>query len=238
MTNLLEQKRTLIARWKQEGFDPKLLKAFEVVPREEFIPAELREQAYVDQPLQIGFEQTNSQPTTILIMLSLLEVASPIMRAAPRAGQAGPTKQKVLEIGAGSGYVCALLAALGCSVTGIEIVPELAVRAGRILAKLGLASSVTVHAADGGAGWEEDAPYDRILISAGAPAVPRHLLAQLQDGGCLIAPVGRVEQRMIVCRKKRGGEVTEEDHGAFLFVPLTGKFGAEGAGDMPNLPFI
>ena len=235
MTSLIEAKRQLLSRWKQEGFDPKLLKAFEIVPREEFVPAEFREQAYVDQPLQIGFEQTISQPTTILIMLSLLDPSTrPSTQLGARSGQ-GP---KVLEIGSGSGYVCALLAALGCRVTGIEIVPELAVRVGRTLAKLGFDKSVTVHAADGGAGWEEDAPYDRILISAGAPDVPRHLLAQLKDGGILVVPVGRVEQRMIVCRKKRGGEVTEEDHGAFLFVPLTGKWGAEGVGDMPNLPFI
>jgi len=231
MASLAEQKRQLIEQWRSEGIDASLLKAFQAVPIEEFLPSDLRERAYLDQPLPIGQEQTISQPTTILIMLSLLGLTL----GKPRESR---MKLKVLEIGSGSGYVCALLAELGCMVTGIEIIPELAVRAARTLAKLGYDSSVAIHASDGSGGWEEGAPYDRILLSAGAPDVPRHILWQLKEGGVLVAPVGRVEQRMLVCRKKKGGEIVEEDHGAFLFVPLKGRWGVEGEGDVPMLPFV
>lgn len=223
MLSLAEQKQELIARWRREGFPEALLKAFAKVPREEFMPAALRDQAYIDQPFPIGHEQTISQPTTVLIMLGLLEVS-------PR--------QKILEIGVGSGYASALLAASGCEVVGIEIVPELAVSAARALGKLGYDTSVKIHASDGGGGWEEGAPYDRILISTAPPDVPRHLFWQLKNGGILVAPVGRVEQRMIVAKKRKEGEVTEEDHGAFLFTPLKGKWGMEGDNKVPGLPFV
>lgn len=187
------------------------------------MPADLREQAYVDQPFPIGEEQTISQPTTVLIMLSLLEPAA---------------KQKILEIGCGSGYAAALLAELGCEVIGLEIIPELAVRAARTLTKLGYDTLVKVHASDGGGGWEEAAPYHRILISTAPPDVPRHLFWQLRSGGILVAPVGKVEQRMIVCKKRKENDITEEDHGAFIFVPLRGKWGMEESGEVPSLPFV
>lgn len=215
MTTLTESKRGLIEKWRSDGMPMNVLRAFEEVPREEFIPEPLRAQAYVDQPLLIGHEQTISQPTTVMNMLMHLEL-SPTM--------------KVLEIGSGSGYVAALLSALGCSVTGLEIVPELAIRAARAIEKSGL-QDVKIHAADGSGGWEEDAPYDRILISAACPEVPRHLFWQLKKGGILVAPVGLIEQRMIVCRKKGEKDIVEEDHGAYVFVPLTGRFGEE---DMEN----
>jgi len=234
--SLAENKRALIERWRREGIDAALLKAFQKVPREEFLPKELAERAYEDQPLPIGHEQTISQPTTVLIMLSLLDLHLSLMKEMQKK-TATTTRQTILEIGSGSGYVAALLAELGLTVTGIEIVPELAVKAARTLKKLGYDKNVAIHAADGSGGWEEGAPYDRILLSAGAPEVPRHLFWQLKEGGVLVAPVGQVEQRMLVCRKKKG-EVVEEDHGAFLFVPLRGKFGVEGEGDVPTLPFV
>ncbi len=134
-------------------------------------------------------------------------------------------KMTVLEIGAGSGYVCALLAALGCTVTGVELVPELTVRAGKALATAKMDDRVSLHAADGSGGWEDSAPYDRILISAACLEVPRHLMSQLKQSGILVAPVGMVEQRMIVCRKKGDQEIIEEDHGAYVFVPLKGSHG-------------
>lgn len=210
MVALTEAKQGLIDRWRSEGVSEPLLAAFEKVPREEFLPGPLRAQAYVDQPLLIGHEQTISQPTTVINMLMLLEV-SPGMN--------------VLEIGSGSGHVCALLAAIGCHVIGLEIVPELAVRAARTIEKVDLGKNVVIHAADGGAGWEEGVPYDRILISAAAPEVPRHLFWQLTKNGILVAPVGLIEQRMVVCRKKGEKNIVEEDHGAYVFVPLTGRFG-------------
>src|SRR3990167_3546579 len=232
--SLAENKRALIERWRREGIDAALLKAFQKVPREEFLPKELAERAYEDQPLPIGHEQTLSQPTTVLIMLSLLDLHLSLMKEMQKKTVA-TTRQTILEIGAGSGYVAALLAELGLTVTGIEIVPELAVKAARTLKKLGYDKNVAIHASDGSGGWEEGAPYDRILLSAGAPDVPRHILWQLKEGGVLVAPVGRVEQRMLVCRKKKGGEIVEEDHGAFLFVPLKGRWGVEGEGDVPML---
>jgi protein-L-isoaspartate(D-aspartate) O-methyltransferase len=222
MTALHEQKQQLLERWRREEFDPTLIEIFAKVPREQFVPEELQENAYIDRPLPIGFDQTISQPTTILIMLQLLELRP---------------KLRVLEIGAGSGYVCALMATLGCSLVGIEIIPELAIEAARRMAALGLDDQVRIYAADGGNGWEQEAPYDRILISAAAPTIPRHLLWQLKDRGILVAPVGAVEQQMIVFRK-RGEDIVEEDHGTFLFTPLRGKYGVENGGEVPGLPFV
>ncbi|HLC76128.1 MAG TPA: protein-L-isoaspartate(D-aspartate) O-methyltransferase [Candidatus Peribacterales bacterium] len=210
MVALIESKRMLTDRWRSQGVPEQLLHVFERVPREEFLPELLHPQAYLDQPLLIGHEQTISQPTTVMNMLALLEV-KPGMN--------------VLEVGSGSGYVSALLAALGCEVTAIEIVPELVVRAARSIDAVGLADRISMYAADGGDGWEEHAPYDRILISAACSDVPRHLFWQLKNGGILVAPVGIIEQRMIVCRKKSDEEIVEEDHGAYMFVPLTGKYG-------------
>ncbi len=208
MSTLTESKLALIDRWRSEGVAEELLNAFEKVPREEFVPEGFKEQSYIDHPLHIGHEQTISQPTTVINMLSLLEVSA---------------KMKVLEIGSGSGYVCALLSALGCEVIGVELVPELAIRAGKALEKVGLSENVSIHAADGSRGWEDSAPYARILVSAACPDVPRHIFPQLKDGGVLVAPVGHVEQRMIVCRKKDEDQITEEDHGAYVFVPMRGK---------------
>ncbi|HLD08270.1 MAG TPA: protein-L-isoaspartate(D-aspartate) O-methyltransferase [Candidatus Peribacterales bacterium] len=209
MAALAETKKALMDRWRSEGIPLNILKAFEKVPREAFLPEPIRPQAYVDQPLLIGHEQTISQPTTVINMLALLEI---------RSGM------NVLEIGSGSGYTAALLAALDCNVTGIEIVPQLAVRAAHSIESVGLSNRVTLHAADGGLGWEEKAPYDRILISAAFPTIPRHLFWQLKKGGVLVAPVGVIEQRMVVCRKKGEKNIVEEDHGAYVFVPVTGKY--------------
>ena len=223
MSTIAEAKKELTDKWRSEGKDEKLLKAFEEVPREEFVPETMKMQAYLDQPLHIGHEQTISQPSTVMNMLSLLDVSP---------------KHKVLEVGAGSGYVCAILAKLGCTVLGVEIVPELSVRAARAIDKIGMSDKVSMHAADGGGGWEQGAPYDRILISAAVAQVPQHILWQLKDGGMLVVPVGTVEQRMVVCKKKKDDEIVEEDHGAYVFVPLTGKYSEEGHDNMPNMPFM
>lgn len=223
MSTLTESKKALIEKWRSENIDTTLLKAFAEVPREEFMPAEVRGHAYMDQPLQIGHGQTISQPSTVMNMLKLLEITP---------------KCTVLEIGAGSGYVCALLAALGCSVTGVEIIPELAISAARVIEKLGLSEKVAIHAADAGGGWEQNAPFDRILVSAAFSEVPRHLTGQLKEGGVMVVPVGTVEQRMLVCRKKQGGDIVEEDHGVYVFVPIQGKFAEEGRDELPGLPFV
>lgn len=208
--SLKEQKVALAQRWRAEGYPVSLIDAFLKIPREEFVPVALREQAYEDHPLPVDHEQTISQPSTIMIMLSLLE---------PKRGH------RILEVGAGTGYVCAWLAELGCEVIGVELVPELAVAADKRLEELPY-DHVRVYAGDGSGGWEAEAPYDRILFSAGSPEVPRHLLWQLKDPGILVAPVGRGEQRMVVCRKVKG-DVVEEDHGAFLFLPLRGRHGVK-----------
>jgi len=212
MVALTEAKRDLIDKWRAEGMPENILKAFERVPREKFLPEPLLSQTYLDQPLLIGHAQTISQPTTVLNMLRLLAV---------KPGM------KVLEIGSGSGYASALLAALGCTVIAIEVVPELAIRASRSINAAGFSENVLIHAADGGGGWEEDAPYDRILISAACPHVPRHLFWQLKKNGILVAPVGLIEQRMVRCQKKSDREIVEEDHGAYVFVPLIGKHGEQ-----------
>jgi protein-L-isoaspartate(D-aspartate) O-methyltransferase len=220
---ITEQKKTLIDKWRLEEIGDDLLKAFEKVPREEFVPEDVKAHAYTDQPLQIGHGQTISQPSTIMKMLKLLLVSS---------------GDRVLEIGSGSGYVCALLAELGCDVVGIEIVPEISVSSAKAIKKLGYSEKIAMHSADASGGWDEGAPYDRILVSAAFSSTPSHLIDQLKNGGSLVAPVGTVEQRMLVFKKDNEGVVTEEDHGAYVFVPVVGKFGDEKHGDLPDLPFV
>ena len=223
MPTPIESKRILIDKWCLEEIDEGIIKAFEKVPREDFVPEDVKDHAYADKPLQIGHGQTISQPSTVIRMLTLLS---------PSSGN------RVLEIGSGSGYVCAILSELGCEVVGVEIVPELSVIAAKVISKLGHGDKISMHSADASGGWEEGAPYDRILVSAAFSETPSHLINQLNPGGSLVAPVGTVEQRMLVFRKDSDGNISEEDHGAYVFVPIVGKFGDEKNRDLPDLPFV
>jgi protein-L-isoaspartate(D-aspartate) O-methyltransferase len=199
-----------LARWlTAEGIgDPRVLDAVARLDRTRFVPAALRERADDDRPLPIGFGQTISQPYVAAYMTE-------------RLGLSGD--ERVLEIGTGSGYQTALLALLSREVYSVEIVPELAERAERLLrGELGL-GNVRQKVGDGTLGWPEEAPFDRIVVTAAGPEVPPALLAQLALGGRMILPVGPdvSGQVLRLLDRRRGGEVSEEDTLAVRFVPLT-----------------
>jgi len=190
--------------------------AFLAVKRESFMPAHLQSAAYSDEALPIGLGQTISQPSTIATMLELLQV------------QKG---NKVLEIGAGSAYVLALLSELAGEkgkIYGIEILPELKQRAEKILEKCNC-KNIKLKVGDGTLGWKEKAPFDRVLISAACPYVPKPLIEQLAENGRIVAPVGDKYTQMMNIIKRIKGQVIKEEflENYFVFVPLRGKYGWE-----------
>ncbi len=205
----------LVAHLRRQGIrDEAVLRALIRVPRELFIAQELRHLAYADEALPLAEGQSISQPIVVATMTEAL-------KATPG--------QHVLEVGTGSGYQAALLADMGAEVVTIERLPRLADQARVLLHHLGY-HNVTVHTGDGTLGWPQAAPYDRIIVTAAAPAVPPALLAQLREGGRLVAPVGtRRGQRLLVMRKDAAGPVEAAALGAVRFVPLVGQAGwAEG----------
>ena len=187
--------------------DPRILDAFRRVPRERFLPEELVDFAYEDRALPIGDGQTISQPSMIALMLAAL---------APRA------TDRALEVGAGSGYAAALLGQLSESVEGIEILPELAERARHTLAELDI-SNVHVRQGNGALGLPAHAPFDIILVSAGARSTPRELVEELRPGGRIAIPVGdRAGQHLFLGRREPSGTLRWERRTACVFVPLVG----------------
>jgi len=188
--------------------DALVLEAMKTVERHKYVPDNVRQYAYADRPLPIGEGQTISQPYIVGLMSQLLEI---------KPGM------KVLEIGTGSGYQAAVLYEMGADVYSIEIISTLAGRTKRLFGKLNL--SVRIKNADGYFGWEEFAPFDRIIITAAANHIPRPLLNQLKSGGKLILPLGNIRfyqtLTLITVDKKRQTHV--EHHGGVRFVPMTGK---------------
>jgi protein-L-isoaspartate(D-aspartate) O-methyltransferase len=182
-----------------------VLRAMRATPRHEFVPPEVRSLAYRDHPVEIGFEATISQPYVVAVMTELL----------------APARQhKVLEIGTGSGYQAAVLAQLAGRVYTIEIVPELAASAKTSLARLGY-GNVTARQGDGYKGWPEEAPFDRIILTAAPVHIPQALIDQLKPGGRLVAPVGsRREQELTIIEKRPDGKVEQRSAGAISFVPM------------------
>lgn len=197
---------------KRRGItDPRVLAAMGKVPRHRFVPVHLREQAYSDYPLPIGEDQTISQPYIVALMTEALEL---------RGGE------KVLELGAGSGYQAAILAELAAQVFTIERIPSLAQAAEQALTSLGY-TNVQVRVADGTLGWAEEAPFDAILVTAGSPQIPPPLLEQLALGGRLVIPVGdRYAQTLTRVRRIPEG-LKHEYLGGCRFVKLIGKHGWE-----------
>ena len=192
--------------------DPRVLGAMGAVPRHRFVDPALADEAYQDRPLPIGFGQTISQPYMVARVTEL---------AQPRP------HDKALEVGAGCGYQAAVLAELCASVYAVEIVPGLAARAADTLAGLGYLN-VNVECFDGSGGWPEHAPYDVIIVSAGAPRVPPLLADQLADGGRLVIPVGPPhEQELAVVRRRGDGYETAYDTRC-RYVDLLGRFGVGG----------
>jgi protein-L-isoaspartate(D-aspartate) O-methyltransferase len=185
--------------------DPRILKAFEQVPREAFLPPDLAARAYEDTALPIGLGQTISQPSMIALMLQALQCAP---------------QHRVLEVGSGSGYVLALLSQLGCEVFGVERHSELAARSAETLRSIGVAG-VIVQEGDGTLGLPQHTPFDRILVSAGAPAIPDALLAELAEGGRLVMPVGGAESQILVtCERDDKGTLHYRAGASCIFVPL------------------
>ena len=187
--------------------DQRLLQVMGTLPRHLFVPQEMRSFAYQDRPLPIGAGQTISQPYIVAFMTELLELEG---------------SERVLEIGTGSGYQTAVLAALAEQVFSVEILPDLSARAQRILKQLGI-QNIELKVGNGFHGWAEEAPFDAIMITAAAPKIPPPLWNQLNDGGVLVMPLGSEGhiQQLIRARKIGGRQVIEE-HSAVIFVPLTG----------------
>jgi protein-L-isoaspartate(D-aspartate) O-methyltransferase len=186
--------------------DPRVLAAMGDTAREEFVPRQLRQYAYYDQPLSIGKSQTISQPYIVALMAERAEIK--------------PT-DRVLEIGTGSGYSAAVLSRLGSEVYTVERHASLAAAAARRLLRLGY-TNVHVQCDNGWLGWQEHAPYDAIVVTAGATEVPSALLEQLAVGGRLLIPVGpsRDHQRLLLIRRASESEYREENLGFVAFVPF------------------
>ena len=187
--------------------DERVLAAMAGIPRERFVPPEEQHLAYEDRPLPIGFDQTISQPFIIALMTEALELTG---------------SEKVLEVGTGSGYQAAILAELARFVVTVERLPALAETARRVLDSLGY-TNIEVHLAEETLGWLREAPYDAIMVTAGAPRVPADLLTQLAIDGRLVIPVGsRYVQELYKITKRRKKNIVQ-NLGGCRFVSLIGK---------------
>jgi len=222
--DMSERKESLIREIEAEvrmtareiGFsrlDPAVIEALRTVPRHAFIPEEERPLAYGNHPLPIGSGQTISQPYIVAVMTQMLGV--------------GPG-DRVFELGTGSGYQAAVIAAMGVEVYTVEIVPELAARAAATLAELDY-EKVHVRAGDGWQGWPEAAPFDAIIVTAAAPRIPEPLVAQLKTGGRLVIPVGEPwdTQFLVVYEKGADGQLVRGGQLPVRFVPVTGPQGRD-----------
>lgn len=203
-------RRALVQTIRNKGItDDRVLQAINTVPRHVFLDNAFLEHAYQDKAFQIGEGQTISQPFTVAFQTQLLEVQS---------------GDKVLEIGTGSGYQCSVLLEMGAQVYSIECNWVLYQRVKRTLYKLG--KTANIFHGDGSKGLPQYAPYDGIIVTAGAPTVPLTLIEQLKPGGKLIIPVGdRQSQQMLRIRKQQDGSFNKETFNNFSFVPLLGEHG-------------
>jgi len=187
--------------------DPRVLAALRAVPRHEFVPAKARADAYEDRPLRIEAGQTISQPYIVALLAELAEIEP---------------GEKVLEVGTGSGYQAAVLAAMGAEVYSIEIVEALARTARERLERLGYDDRVTVRHGDGYAGWPELAPFQAIVITAAPPEIPEPLEQQLAIGGRMVVPVGRYQQDLVLLERTAKG-LEKREIIPVRFVPMTGR---------------
>ena len=192
---------------RQRGIhDPRVLAAMAKVPRERFLPAEIRDDAYADRALPIDCGQTISQPYIVGLMTEALRLAG---------------QELVLEIGAGSGYQAAILAELAREVVSVERHVLLTMKAKTVLAELGY-QNVTIHSGDGTLGWPERAPYDRIIVTAAAATCPPSLLAQLAEDGTLVIPLGERDSQTLEVIRKEAGQLHVNSLSPCRFVPLVG----------------
>lgn len=186
--------------------DQRLLEALNKVERHLFVPEKYRSMAYADHPLPIGEDQTISQPYIVALMTELLQLDG---------------DEKVLEIGTGSGYQAAVLSELAALVFTIEIVKPLAERSQKLLDSLGY-DNITLKCGDGYAGWAEQAPFDRIIVTCAPPEIPQPLIEQLADSGRMVAPVGEFWQELVLI-EKFGHEIRKTNIIPVRFVPMTGE---------------
>ena len=208
-----QRKRMVDAQIRSRGIrDERVLRAMEKIPRHLFVDEGLIDQAYNDSPLPIGEKQTISQPYIVALMTEALELAG---------------REKVLELGTGSGYQAAILAELADRVFTIERIASLAQKARRLLEALHY-YNVVIRVGDGTYGWREESPFDAILVAAGSPSIPRTLVEQLAVGGRLVIPVGgRNTQNLIKLTRlsENPDDVKREDLGGCRFVSLIGEHG-------------
>jgi protein-L-isoaspartate(D-aspartate) O-methyltransferase len=203
-----ERSRMVDTQLRRRGIhDERVLAAMAQIPREEFVPLELRVCAYSDEPLGIGYGQTISQPYMTALM-------------AQELGLHGG--ESVLEVGAGCGYAAAVLALLAARVTTVEIIPGLAALAGNNLARTGRGGNIRVVTGDGSWGVASGAPFDAISVAAGAPEIPPALLEQLNDPGVLVIPVGPLSDQELRVVHKHGGRIEQNVATLCRFVPLRG----------------
>ena len=191
--------------------DSEVIEAMKKVPRHLFVEEALQSQGYSDHPLPIGEKQTISQPYMVALMTEALQLVG---------------KEKVLEIGAGSGYQTAILAELGERVFSIERIRSLAIRARKLLYELGY-FNFEIKIFDGTYGWVEEGPFDSIIVTAGAPDIPQPLIDQLTIGGRLVIPVGDAFVQDLIRITKTGEGIKREDLGGCRFVKLIGRYGWE-----------
>jgi protein-L-isoaspartate(D-aspartate) O-methyltransferase len=203
-------RRRLVETLRQRGItDLSVLRAVEQTPRHAFVPSGVRHRAYEDAALPIGNGQTISQPSLHARYLELLKLSG---------------RERVLEIGTGSGYQTVLLSHLVEQVFSVERIPALLQTAREVIHRLG-AKNVSLLLGDGTIGWRDYAPYDAILVSAAGPDVPTPLLEQLAIGGRLLVPVGRGDEQVLRMYRRTETGITSEELGAVRFVPLVGRHG-------------
>lgn len=206
-------RRRLVEALREKGIaDLAVLRAFEQTPRHLFVPTGVRHRAYEDSALPIGNGQTISQPSIHARYLEILRLTG---------------REKVLEVGTGSGYQTVLLAHLAAQVFSIERIAPLMQSARENIARAGV-RNVSLLTGDGTLGWREYAPYDAILVSAGSPSVPQPLVDQLGEGGRMLIPLGSQDVQTLAVLTRKQGEIVREDVLPVRFVPLLGQHGWQG----------
>ena len=206
-------RRRLVEALREKGIaDLSVLRAFEQTPRHLFVPTGVRHRAYEDSALPIGNGQTISQPSIHARYLEILGLTG---------------REKVLEVGTGSGYQTVLLGHLAAQVFSIERIAPLMQGARENIARAGV-RNVSLLTGDGTLGWREYAPYDAILVSAGSPAIPQPLVDQLAEGGRMLIPLGGQDVQTLVVLTRKQGNIVREDMVPVRFVPLLGQHGWQG----------